>query len=221
MKEKEAKKIMEDLQEDYNLVSSSFANSRDRFWEEMKFLFDYAKKGEDILDLGCGNGRFCEYLKQTNYTGVDFSENMIKEARKRYPKNNFLVGDALSLPFKDSSFDKVYSIAVIHQIPSKEYREKAVLEIKRVLRPGGMSFVTVWNFGKENKLFYLKNILLNIFSKSSLGPRDFFLKRKRYYYIFRKGELSYIFRKAGFRVVEESIIKKGKRNNYYIIAQKE
>ncbi len=221
MKEKEAKKIMKDLQEDYNLVSSSFANSRNRLWPEMKFLFDYAKEGEDVLDLGCGNGRFCEYLKETNYRGIDFSENMIKEAKKRYPRNKFLIGNALSLPFKDSSFNKVYSIAVIHQIPLEKYREEAILEIKRVLRPKGMAFITVWDFGKENRFFYIKNILLNTFSKTFLGPRDLFLKRKRYYYIFKKGELSRIFKKAGFRVVEEGTTKKEKRSNYYIIAEKE
>jgi len=219
MKKEYAQKIISELQEDYNLVASSFARTRDRFWPELKFLFDYAKKGEKVLDVGCGNGRFSKYLEKTSYTGVDFSEKMIEEAKNRFPKKDFIVASALSLPFKEGTFDKVYAIAVIHQIPSEEYRRQFLGEAKRVLKPGGKLLLTVWNLEKRGKLFILKNALSNIFSP--LGSRDFLLKRKRYYYIFRKRELSSLCKKAGFTVKKEGEVNEKRRSNYYIIALKE
>jgi len=218
MKKEYAQKIINELQEDYNLVASSFASTRDRLWPEVKFLFDYAKKGDRVLDVGCGNGRFCKYLEKGKYTGVDFSEKMIEEAKKRFPKKDFRVANALSLPFQGETFDKVYAIAVIHQIPSEEYRKQFLAEMERVLKPGGQLFLTAWNLEKKGKLFLLKNAFSNIFSP--LGSRDFLLKRKRYYYIFKKGELSSLCRKAGFVVEKEGEANKKGRSNYYVVALK-
>ncbi len=221
MKKEDAKRIMERLKEDYDLISSSFAKNRERVWPEMKFLFDKAKKEERVLDLGCGNGRFSQYLEHTHYTGIDFSEKMISEAKARFPKKDFLVGDALSLPFQDNSFDRVYSIAVIHQIPSEALRIEALKEIKRVLKPEGRLYITVWNIWKNNKFFCVKQMMLNFFFSRSLGPRDIILKRDRYYYVFRKKELSRLAEKAELSPEEEGLAEEGKRSNFYLIAKKE
>jgi tRNA (uracil-5-)-methyltransferase TRM9 len=211
MKEEEANKIINDLRKDYNLVSSSFARTRDRMWPEVKFLFDYAKEGEKVLDLGCGNGRFSHYLEKTEYVGIDFSEGMIKEAKKRFPGKKFLVGNAFSLPFKENYFDKVYSIAVIHQIPSHKYRLQALSEIKRVLKKGGEVFLTVWKMSEEEK---------NLCTKTSFSEQDIYLKRKRYYYLFREKELSLLLKEANFVICKEDVVMEGRRNNYFVIAKK-
>lgn len=208
MKKSKAKKIMDDLRDDYNLVSSSFASSRDRMWPELKFLFDYAKPGEKTLDLGCGNGRFSQYLEKTDYVGVDFSEGMISEAKKRFPEKSFLVGDALNLPFKTDFFDKAYSMLMIHQIPSHEYRFKVLSEIKRVLKKDGILFLTVWKMKGDEKI------------ESFLGEKEIYLKRKRYYYLFEEGELSSLLKEAGFFVLKEGIANEKERSNLYVIAKK-
>ncbi len=220
MKKEDAKRMMEKLKEDYDLMSFSFAKTRDRLWPEMKFLFDRAREGEDVLDIGCGNGRFSQYLERVNYTGVDFSRKMIEEAQARFPEKNFLDGDILSLPFKENSFDKVYCIAVIHQIPSFEYRLQAMQEIERVLKPGGIIFATAWNIWKRNKIFCIKKMVSNFFFSRSLGPRDIILKRDRYYYVFRKKELSHLAEKAGLVAEEEGLAEEGKRSNFYLVARK-
>lgn len=235
-----AKKIMNDVQDDYNETASSFASSRDKMWSELKFLFDDVKENEKVLDVGCGNGRFSKYLKDANYTGIDFSVNLISEAKKRFPDERFVIGDVLSLPFKEKSFDKVYSIAVLHQVPKEKYRLKALTEIKRVLKEGGLAYVTVWNIKNSSKI--IKNSTSSYFledrekhlttkKKSILNyiipyflkfrkKRNFFLKRNRYYYIFKKRELSRLAKKAGFRVIKEGVVKEKERNNFYIILQK-
>ena len=211
MKEEDAKKIINDLRKDYNLVSSSFARSRDHMWPEVKFLFDYAKDGERVLDLGCGNGRFSNYLGKVDYVGIDFSEGMIKEAKKRFPEKRFLVDEAFNLPFEENYFDKVYGIAVIHQIPSHKYRLRALSEIKRVLKKGGMVFLTAWKMSEEEK---------RICNGTSFSEQDIYLKRKRYYYLFEEKELFLLLEEAGFNVYKEGTAFEGKRNNYYVIAKK-
>jgi ubiquinone/menaquinone biosynthesis C-methylase UbiE len=210
MKKNEAKKIMNDLRKDYNLVSPSFARSRDRVWPELKFLFDYTKAGEKILDLGCGNGRFSQYLEETDYVGIDFSEGMISEARKRFPKKTFFIGDLLSLPFKEECFDKIYSIAVIHHLPSHGYRLQALAEIKRVLKKEGLVFLTAWKMSEKEK----ENV--EIFFRR----QDIYLKRKRYYYLFEEKELSSLLQEAGFLILKEGVASEKGRNNFYIIAKK-
>jgi ubiquinone/menaquinone biosynthesis C-methylase UbiE len=210
MKNKDAQNIMRNLQEDYNLTAESFSATRDRMWPELKFMFDYSKKNEKILDLGCGNGRFSKYLQETDYTGVDFSEKMIEQAKKRFPDKKFIVADALNLPFEDNYFDKIYSVAMIHQIPSHKYRLEALIEIKRTLKPNGQIFLTAWKaLGAQGSHRFERG-----------EGKDVFLKRERYYYLFEKGELSKLTEEAGLKVKEEGTAEQKNRNNIYLIARK-
>jgi ubiquinone/menaquinone biosynthesis C-methylase UbiE len=137
MKKEYAQYLLNKTKEDYNLISEEFSRTRWFVWEETKFLFsDYVKEGDRVLDIGCGNGRYFELLKIKNasYVGIDNSKNLIEEAKKKYPEADFKVADALDLPFNDNSFDKVYSIAVLHNVPSKELRAQFLKEAHRVLK---------------------------------------------------------------------------------------
>ncbi|MEA2092915.1 MAG: class I SAM-dependent methyltransferase [Patescibacteria group bacterium] len=214
MKNKDAQNIMKNLQEDYNLMAESFSATRDRMWPELKFMFNYSKKNEKILDLGCGNGRFSKYLQETDYTGVDFSEKMIEEAKKRFPDKKFIVANVLNLPFEDNYFDKIYSVAMIHQIPSHKYRLEALLEIKRVLKPNGQLLATVWNPKKKA----VRTPPPHSFERED--GKDVFLKRERYYYLFKRGELSALAKEAGFKVKEEGLAEQDNRSNIYVRAEK-
>jgi len=110
-------------------------------------LIDYAKSGLKILDLGCGNGRLLNALKdkEVEYVGVDNSEKLLSEAQKNYPeyKDKFWKADALNLPFAENEFDMIYSIAVLQHIPSKEYRMKFLKECLRTLKKDGKLVLTV------------------------------------------------------------------------------
>jgi len=199
-------------------------------WPEIKFLVtDYVKEGEKILDLGCGNGRLFEFLKDKNidYIGVDFSEKLISIAKKRFPKAKFEVADAFNLPFSKDTFDKVYSIAVLHHIPSEDFRIIFLEEIRRVLKPGELLILTVWRFHQLKEIYLLlKYTVLKLIGKSKLDWKDIFepwgKKVNRYYHYFSKRELIKLIKKVKFKVIKTGIIKnkRGNRQNIYIVAQK-
>jgi len=68
------------------------------------------------------------------------------------------IADAVSLPFSDSSFDWAISVATYHHIRYKEEREEALDELRRVLRPGGEAFITVWNRWQPKFWFSRKEV---------------------------------------------------------------
>lgn len=225
-----AKYLLEKTRQDYNLIAEDFSRTRERPWEEIRFLFDnYLFDEEKVLDLGCGNGRYLEFLKGKNvdYFGVDSSEKLIEIAKSKYPEAKFQVGDALNLSFPNNFFCKVYSIAVFHQIPSEEFRLQFLNEIKRVLKLGGLLILTCWRFHQPKELYILfKYTILKLFGKSKLDWKDIFepwgKKVKRYYHCFSEKELENLARRGGFKIQKVGIVKnqRGNRQNFYLIAKK-
>lgn len=230
MKEKYAQYLLNKVKEDYNSIGYEFSRTRSFIWEETRFLFDnYIKKGELILDIGCGNGRYVELVKnkEAAYVGVDNSQKLITLAKERYPNTDFILSDALSLPFSGERFDRVYSIAVFHHIPSHELRLKFLSEIQRVLKPRGVLVLTVWKFHRwKEYLLLIKYSILKIIGKSKLDFKDILEpwgnEIERYYHWFSKHELKKMLEQSGFKVTEAGVIKNGRKNrqNIYIIAKK-
>lgn len=73
--------------------------------------------------------------------------NLVKIA---YAKNcNVFQGDALSLPIRDCSVDAAISIAVIHHFSTRERRKRALSELHRILKNGGLACVTVWALDQQ------------------------------------------------------------------------
>ncbi|MDD2696985.1 MAG: methyltransferase domain-containing protein [Candidatus Pacebacteria bacterium] len=224
-----AKYLLEKTRNDYNLIADDFSTTRSSIWPETQSLLDkYFFPGERVLDLGCGNGRYFEYLKEkrVNYSGVDSSEKLINIAKNKYPEADFKVADALNLPFPDDFFDKIVSIAVLHHIPSKGLRSQFFKEARRVLRPGGVLFLTVWNFRELKEFFiFLKFLVLKLFG-SKLDFGDFLepwgKKTVRYYHYFTKKELTGLAEKVNFKIKETGIIRneRGNRRNTFLVAQK-
>jgi len=209
MKKEYAEYLLNKTKEDYNLIAHDFSRTRGKIWEEVAFLFD-AGKGERVLDLGCGNARYYELLKNTRYTGIDFSEKLIEIARKKYPDADFRVQNALDLKFENETFDKVYSIAALHHIPSREFRLKFLMEARRVLKPNGKLILTVWKF-RGLKYFLLKDFI-----------KPWAKINSRYYHSFSKRELANLLSKSGFKIQKIGVIKNMRKNrqNIYAIAQK-
>lgn len=112
----------------------------DRVEKEAIYAYLEPKPGEHILDVGCGTGNFSIELAKlgVKVTGIDISEPMLEKARIKASEENlnieFLKADALNLPFKDCSFDKIVSVTALEFAGEL----KTVLrECHRVLKNGG------------------------------------------------------------------------------------
>lgn len=106
-----------------------------------------------LLDLGCGEGRhaLAAYLQAdlAQVIAVDINARDVRTARQKLaqfthgePADNchFLVADGLRLPFADHSFDRIICSEVLEHVPN--YRHM-LLEINRILKPGGTLAVSV------------------------------------------------------------------------------
>ncbi len=102
--------------------------------------------GKKVLEIGCGRGVGIEVLFQRfgadHVTAIDLDPKMIERAKKRLTschegKLRFLVGEATAIDTPDKAFDAVFDFGIIHHVPNWQ---KAVAEVARVLKPGGLFF---------------------------------------------------------------------------------
>lgn len=84
------------------------------------------------LDVACGTGWLTQYLRG-EIVGLDASESMLEISRERVPRGEFLVGDALSLPFADESFDRLLTGHFYGHLEEAD-RMRFVREARRVAR---------------------------------------------------------------------------------------
>jgi ubiquinone/menaquinone biosynthesis C-methylase UbiE len=178
--------------------------------EPAEHVFDFLKtaKGK-VLDFGSGAGRHLRKLKKGKMYLVDFSEKMIKLAKKRAKEKKidaeFCVSDIKKLPFENDSFDSAIAIAVFHCIKGEKNREKAAKELFRVMKRGAKAEIAVWN--KNSRKFK------NVGKERYVKWRD---KGTRYYYLFDEKEIHNLFKKAGFKIFS----RQEPQRNIIFIAQK-
>jgi SAM-dependent methyltransferase len=104
--------------------------------------------GEKILDVGCGTGSLTFALAGSadlsEIAAIDYSPVFVEEAIRRNtdPRINIRQADACALPFEDGTFDRALALLVLHFVSEAG---KAVAEMRRVVRPGGVVAATVWD----------------------------------------------------------------------------
>jgi ubiquinone/menaquinone biosynthesis C-methylase UbiE len=150
------KKIKKHVHATFDDISDEFDETRYKPWPETIEFLKNMTGGSQVLDLGCGNGRNSVYATQNNLPviGVDISGSMVSIARSKYKElaaksplmdAQFIRSDLEALPFSDNSMDAAVCVATLHHIPSGAARSKAASELRRVLKPGGSAFISVWD----------------------------------------------------------------------------
>jgi SAM-dependent methyltransferase len=156
------------------------------------------------LDVGCGTGVLTQtilaHAAPASVTGIDPSERFIDYARRHtpQPRASLRTGSAESLPFSDDLFDAVVAGLVLNFVPSPE---RALAEMRRVLRPEGTGAVYVWDHAGEMQLirhFWDAAIALDP------DARD--LDEGRRFPICHPDRLLALFRAAGFDRAECRVI---------------
>ena len=107
-----------------------------------------------VLDLCCGQGTLTSALVDQGHdvAGLDFSSEMLDRAGTNAPGANLVLGDAQDLPFESDSFDAVVCNFGMMHIPDQP---KALSEVARVLRPGGIFSMASWMGPEAGGVFKL------------------------------------------------------------------
>lgn len=187
-----------DVARTFDAIADEFAASRTTPWPETASFASLLPAGSLVLDLGCGNGRNFEELRRGGraVVGVDPSWKLLEYAA-RAGSTALVQADAVSLPFRDVSFDAVHCVAALHHLPSDDDRRRAVTEMARVLRVGGRGILSVW--AREQERF------------RGAPSEDVFVPWRRsdgrdvprFYHPFREGELGRIVRAGGLEPERE------------------
>lgn len=165
-------------------------------------LVELAAVGErdSVLDVGSGTGALAlavaEAMPSVRVTGVDPSSAYVSRARARAPGDRvrFLVGDVQALQLPDATFDRTLSLLVMNFVPD---RPRALREMIRVTRPGGVVAAAVWDYGEGMEMlrvFWDEAVAL----EPSVAGRD-----ERNMPLCRRGELAALWRAHGLQQVEE------------------
>ncbi|MCK9272466.1 class I SAM-dependent methyltransferase [Candidatus Gracilibacteria bacterium] len=206
----------------YDNFSKTFSASRKSMkWPEMDYFMDFIKNKNignyKILDVGCGNGRLLNYLKQFSldkfYLGIDESVGMINEAKIEHPGHNFEVLDMTNLDKLDRSFDFIFFIASFHHLKIQKERQEVLQKTLKILNKGGFIFMTNWNLLSPSNL--------KKYQETSKGSQDFNIKIGdffRFYHGFKIEELDNLFKKEGFKIIENRVFE-GERNIISILGK--
>jgi tRNA (uracil-5-)-methyltransferase TRM9 len=193
-------KAIPDQAEAFDRIAPGWYNFRYHtiFPTELTELACRWQKGK-LLNLGCGHGAdFVPFKEGFELYGVDFSSEMLRLASKYAAKNGFQANltqaDMRHLPYPNDFFDRAIAVASLHHLPGPAEQVKALDELRRVIKPGGESFITVWNRWQRRFWFKPKEVLV--------PWRSGGVVLERYYYLFNYPEVEKLVRRAGFILIK-------------------
>lgn len=211
MQDKHIKKITTEIKNSYNKISKVFSQTRQYNWDEVKeYAEKYVKDGQNILDLGCGNGRLYQLLENynVNYLGIDISKKLIEDAKEKFPRAKFKIGDISKIKLEKNKYNLIFAIASFHHIPSPTLRQQAINNIYKSLKPGGIYIMTNWNLFQPK---YEKYFNKNKSPDPQLEENDTLIPWKnsqgkilanRYYHAFTLKEIEQLIGNSDFEIIE-------------------
>ena len=122
--------------------------------KRVRFIVDRAEPGAG-LDVGCGTGVLAARLAARRFrmTGIDPSQGMLDVMARDAPEVSGLRAFGGELPFEDSSFDLVLTVAALHHVAEPAAVRGTLIEMTRVVRPGGR--IVVWDHNPRNPYWKL------------------------------------------------------------------
>ena len=232
MKDEIVQKLLHINQEFYQRFGEAFAETRRRIQPGVaRILNDFGGDG-DWLDLGCGSGalivNWIELGFKGSYTGIDFSEALLAEARKNLenqPAHEGLEVQYLRASLLDSDWQKkvpggkfkgVLAFASLHHVPGYENRMAILSAAREFLDPGGYFIHSEWQFQNSPKM------MSRVLPWSTVGIDDTDVedgdtlldwrhaaagqegeRGLRYVHLFSRAELKKLAEDCGYRILHE------------------
>lgn len=238
-------------QQFYHKVASSFDQTRQQAWQgwekllpEIKALEKNNNQPLKVLDLGCGNARFAEFLSengiQYQYLGVDSNPQLLKKAQEKLStdKHQFQETDLVELLVSKNQlssqfqqqYDLVVAFGLLHHIPSFNLRAELVKQAISLLKnSNSLAIFATWQFASEER-FQKKLVnpeVANI-DPAQLEENDYLLGWQdrencyRYCHFVDEQEMIKLIKEAGNCKLISSFFadgKSGKLNRYFTLKQ--
>ncbi len=149
----------------YDELATDFSNSRAYPWKGWGKVKEYVEsnftESVSVLDLGCGNGRFLQFLIDqkinfADFVGIDSSDELLKIAKERYSDNAEFIFADLETDWETKiieeiqdpvRYDVIVLFGVMHHISSFEKRVEILRKARSKLKENGVIMVTYWQFG--------------------------------------------------------------------------
>ncbi|KAG8383192.1 hypothetical protein BUALT_Bualt05G0159000 [Buddleja alternifolia] len=196
----------------YDNLNDLLSLGRHRVWKRMAVSWSGAKEGDTVLDVCCGSGDLAFLLSEKvgingKVIALDFSTEQLQIAASRqhertkacFKNIEWIEGDAVDLPFSDSSFD---SATIGYGLRNVVDRKKALEQMFRVLKPG--SKLSVLDFNKSTSLltssiqdWMIDSVVVPVASGYGLASEYQYLKNSIKEYLIGK-ELENLALEAGF-----------------------
>ena len=225
----------------FDEIASDWAKKRSREWRPFveiiepwmdKWLQNYIHD-ENLplifIDLGCGSGRHSEFFQNFCCRLIDLDESL-EMLKKNQSKSLKIQAHMCSIPFRDSSFDGIFSVASLHHLKSLKERNNSIMEIDRIGRRNALVSITVWRFYQKkfikqfseqlNRSFEEKkdSEIGNVIVPWTVSQKGIEKKIERFYHLFRVVEFKHLMSK--FEKLHNSTMGKGKNKNNFIFIGK-
>ena len=187
----------------YDKIAREYQADRGLFknTKELREFASHLSKNARVLDVGCGAGvPITKFLVESGFdvTGIDFSEGMLKLARKNVPKARFIKKDMTKMDFEDNSFEGLTAFYSIFHVPRKKHFS-LFKSLHRILKPKGVMLIC-------------------------LGP-DHWEGTDEYYGVemfwshYSSEKSLQLVRNAGFQIIWDKHLVRGGENQYWILAK--
>ena len=195
-KEEIVRKGYDKIAKEYQADRHIFDNKR-----ELEEFMSLLPRNAKVLDVGCGAAvPFIEFLVEygCNVTGVDFSESMLRLARKNAPEANLIKQDVTRLGLKANSFDGLTSSYCIIHIP-REKHSSLFHSFHGILKPKGVMLISI--------------------GSSEWEGTDEYYGTEMFWSHYSPEKSLQIIQNVGFQTIWDRISGSGGEKNYWILAR--
>jgi tRNA (uracil-5-)-methyltransferase TRM9 len=168
----------------YSKIATHFSSTRYKPWPQVADFVQSLAPGSIMVDVGSGNGKNLGIASHVTAIGCDVTTELLALGRARGLEG--LRCDGIRTPFRTGVADAVISIAVLHHFATPARRLCALNELVRIVKPGGRLLIYVWAI-EQAKDRGGSDVLIDWEVHEKYDKAQPVLRR--YYHLFRQGEL--------------------------------